>query len=62
MKRVGVPEKPQDASPSALPGAPRNGEHANPASPPAVPAKFWKGVAFGLCLTFAIVYAVYRLL
>ena len=62
MKRVGVPEKPQDASPRALPVAPLKGEHARPAHPPTVPAKFWKGVAFGLGLTFAIVYAVYRLL
>lgn len=62
MKRVGVPETSQDA-PSALPSAPLDAEHSRgSADPPAVPAKFWKGVAFGLCLTFAIVYGVYRLL
>ena len=62
MKRTGVPEKSQDA-PSALPSAPLDAEHAGrPADPPAVPAKFWKGVAVGLGLTFAIVYGAYRLL
>ncbi len=62
MKRMGVPEKSRGA-PSALPGAPLDADHARrPADPPAVPVKFWKGVAVGLCLTLAIVYGVYRLL
>jgi|EndMetStandDraft_4_1072995.scaffolds.fasta_scaffold996219_2 hypothetical protein len=62
MKRVGVPESTQDAA-SRLPGAPPNPEHATPpAHPPAVPARFWKGVVVGLGLTFAIAYGVYRLL
>ena len=62
MKRMGVPETSHDAPPSTLPGAPLDAERAEAANPPAVPAKFWKGVAFGLCLTFAIAYCVYRLL
>ena len=62
MKRVGVPESTQDAA-SRVPGAPPHPEHARrPAHPPVVPARFWKGVVFGLCLTFAIAYGVYRLL
>jgi hypothetical protein len=62
MKRTGVPEESHDAA-SALPGASLEADHARrPADPPAVPVKFWKGVAFGLFLTFAIVYGAYRLL
>jgi len=62
MKRIGVPEKSQDA-PSALRSPHVDANHARrPADPPAVPAKFWKGVAVGLGLTFAIVYGAYRLL
>ena len=35
---------------------------AAPAYPPAVPPRFWKGVALGLCLTAAIAHGVLALL